>query len=136
MLYGGSMPWKLLLVEDEPAIRGAMQLYFSARSHLVDAAESLSEAEALLGAGSYDVVLLDLLIGPRRESSLRLLPLLAAKAQRPWVVVVSGGSLRELEPLQTEIHATVSKPCSLPELEDVVRNLMSRGGAPCREARK
>jgi PAS domain S-box-containing protein len=51
---------RALVVDDESAMRTAISSFLRLEGHLVDVAASTSEARAFLGAGEYDVILLDL----------------------------------------------------------------------------
>jgi DNA-binding response OmpR family regulator len=75
---------KLLIVDDDPAIRAAWQRHLGARHH-VDVAATLAEARALLASRPYDLVILDLRL--RRESGTDLL---AELDPFTAVLVVSG----------------------------------------------
>jgi two-component system NtrC family sensor kinase len=53
-------PRNFLLVDDEPAIRTALSMHLKRAGHRVDAAESGTEALAMLGGAHYDGIFLDL----------------------------------------------------------------------------
>ena len=56
---GGEMHYKLLVVDDEPLIRGLLKDHFEAEGYLVYTAQDAKQAEALLGK-KPDLVLLDI----------------------------------------------------------------------------
>jgi CheY-like chemotaxis protein len=51
---------RILIVEDDRAEREGLARLLTAEGHQIEAAETVSDANARLSAGSFDVVLLDL----------------------------------------------------------------------------
>ncbi len=118
---------RILLVDDEPALRELLRVTFEGASIDVIEAESGEEALALLGAQLPDAVVLDLRmpgIGGadlcrrlRRDEATRELP----------IVVLSGGDSAELErACQAGADEVIGKPFSPLELLFVVERLTGR----------
>jgi two-component system OmpR family response regulator len=78
---------RILLVEDDVALAGAVCSYLEAKAFIVDLASSLSEARAALVAVQYAAVLLDLHLGD--GDGLTLLPNVRALRDRPIVIVLT-----------------------------------------------
>jgi two-component system OmpR family response regulator len=78
---------RILLVEDDTALAGAVYGYLTAKAFVVDVAPGLAEARAALLAVQYAAVLLDLHLGD--GDGLSLLPHVRALPDRPIVIVVT-----------------------------------------------
>jgi len=78
---------RILLVEDDAALAGAVCSYLEAKAFVVDVAPGLAQARAALAAVQYAAVLLDLHL-PDGEG-LSLLPDVRALRDRPIVIVLT-----------------------------------------------
>jgi two-component system, OmpR family, response regulator len=78
---------RILLVEDDTALAGAVCSYLAAKAFVVDVAPGLAEARAALAAVQYAAVLLDLHLGD--GDGLSLLPDVRALGERPIVIVLT-----------------------------------------------
>jgi two-component system, OmpR family, response regulator len=78
---------RILLVEDDTALAGAVRSYLESKAFVVDVAPSLADARAALLGAQYAAVLLDLHLGD--GEGLSLLPSVRALADRPIVIVVT-----------------------------------------------
>jgi two-component system, OmpR family, response regulator len=78
---------RILLVEDDAALAGAVCGYLESKAFVVDLAPSLADARAALLGAQYAAVLLDLHLGD--GEGLSLLPHVRALAERPIVIVVT-----------------------------------------------
>jgi two-component system, OmpR family, response regulator len=78
---------RILLVEDDAALAGAVCSYLEAKAFVVDVAPALAPARAALAAVQYAAVLLDLHL-PDGEG-LSLLPDVRALRDRPIVIVLT-----------------------------------------------
>jgi DNA-binding response OmpR family regulator len=84
------MARRLLIVDDEPAIRFAVTEYFTAYGFLIDSAEDLGAAQRLLGRHDYDAVIADLRLGERDEyGGLSVIDQAKAQAHHPCIVLLS-----------------------------------------------
>lgn len=116
----------LLIIDDEAAIRVVLVEYFRGRGWSVDAAETREEAEALLAATPYSVVIVDVRLGgPKGVEGLDVVD--AARRLRPQtrVILLTGNATSELEAeaRRRGIDAFVEKPLPLPQLEAIVDRL-------------
>jgi len=78
---------RILLVEDDAALAGAVCSYLAAKAFVVDVASGLADARASLAAVQYAAVLLDLHLGD--GDGLSLLPDVRALRERPIVIVLT-----------------------------------------------
>jgi len=78
---------RILLVEDDADLAGAVHAYLGAKAFVVDLAPTLEAARAALAAAHYAAVLLDLHL-PDGEG-LSLLPTIRALRDRPIVIVLT-----------------------------------------------
>ncbi len=120
---------RILLVDDEPALRELLRVTFEGASIDVVEAESGEEALALLGGNLPDAVVLDLRLPGiggadlcrrlRRDDATRELP----------IVVLSGGDSDELErACKAGADEVIGKPFSPLELLFIVEGLIGREG--------
>jgi len=79
---------KILIVEDEPVVRNLLSEIFARRKFISSVAETLAQAETLLGKESFDLVMLDIRL-PDGDGQ-QFLERLAALPERPLVVMVTG----------------------------------------------
>jgi PAS domain S-box-containing protein len=114
---------RVLVADDEPSIREALQLFLRSLGHHVDVAETGREAAARLDDGSYDLVLLDLRMpdvpgDAVYDSLLKKNPRQAAR-----VVFVTGNvpGTPALDRVERTGRPHISKPFSL---EDIARLLL------------
>jgi len=83
----GKAAVRILLVEDDVALAGAVCSYLAAKAFVVDLAPSLADARAALATAQYAAVLLDLHLGD--GDGLSLLPTVRAQPERPIVIVLT-----------------------------------------------
>jgi PAS domain S-box-containing protein len=118
---------RMLVMDDEPAMRAAMSGFLLSIGHAVDVASSLDEARALLGANEYDVVLLDLRMAGGGGDVL-FTELQARDARHANRVVFVTGDTQSEAAQRFLSHAkrpSVSKPFQLDVLASVVAGVMS-----------
>jgi len=110
---------RILVVDDEEAIRDATREYLSALGYEVDAAQEREEAEALLTTATYSLVIADMrLTGVHGREGLELVGYLRERC--PWarVVVLTayGSPDLEAEARRRGADAFLQKPVPLAEL--------------------
>jgi DNA-binding response OmpR family regulator len=122
---------RLLIVDDEAAIRFALSEYFRENGWTVDAASEKEEAEALLACTEYVVVIADLrLTGIYGVEGLDIIQLSRHLRPQTRVVLLTGNGTPELEAeaRRRGVDAFLHKPVPLSDLEAVVDSLC--GAAP------
>lgn len=120
-------PGRLLIVDDEAAIRFALAEYFRGIGWEVDAAAEKEEAEALLACMTYAVVIADLrLTGIHGVEGLDIVQWSRHLQPETRVVLLTGNGTPELEheAKRRGADAFLHKPLPLPELEAVVDSLV------------
>ena len=129
----GSMDCKagrLLVVDDEAAIRFALSEYFTAQGWTVDSAAEKEEAEALLACTEYAVVIADLrLTGIYGVEGLDIIRWSRHLRSETRVVLLTGNGTAEIESeaRRRGADAVLYKPVPLPDLEAVVASLVAVG---------
>lgn len=87
------VPLRLLIVDDEEPIRFALREYFSARGYAVDSAQEIEEAEAMINATSYDVVIADLrLTGIHGAEGLELVEYVRQRCPAKVILLTAYGT--------------------------------------------
>jgi DNA-binding response OmpR family regulator len=122
---------RLLIVDDEAAIRFALSEYFRENGWAVDAAAEKEEAEALLACTEYAVVIADLrLTGIYGVEGLDIIQWSRHLRPETRVVLLTGNGTPEIEAeaRRRGADAFLHKPLPLPQLEAVVDSLL--GQAP------
>lgn len=123
-----AMATRLLIIDDEEAILFAMRAYFTRRGYAVDCAREQRQAEELLAAGEYAVVIADLrLTGTHGAEGLEILGLVRERWPRTRLVLLTayGSSELETEALRRGADAFLHKPQSLPDVERLVAGLVA-----------
>ena len=122
------MSKRILIVEDEPALRFALQDYLDQLGYRVDAAAELSEANALLSDAAYDVVITDLLLSATREpDGLRLIERVHEVDRTARVVVLTSCDIPAVEASARKlgIDRFLRKPVPLSLLAGTVSALVA-----------
>jgi DNA-binding response OmpR family regulator len=120
----------LLVVDDEPAIRLALERYFAHRGYHVDCASNVAEAMELLACERYDVAILDLrLSGSHGREGIGLLVYAREASPRTRSIVLTAcGSPEDEDSARTlGAHYVLRKPLALPSLAEAVRSLACPG---------
>jgi CheY-like chemotaxis protein len=121
---------RILVVDDEAAIRALLKKIIERRGYLVDDARDGAEAIELLRERSYDVLLIDLMMP--NVNGFELVDYLAkhTSAPRAAVIVITAAAeskpLRQLDP--SIVHSIVRKPFDI----DVVADLVDAAAATAR----
>jgi DNA-binding response OmpR family regulator len=122
-------PGRLLIIDDEAAIRFALSEYFEECGWDVDAAAEKEEAEALLAHTEYAVVIADLrLTGIYGVEGLDIIQWSRHLRPETRVVLLTGNGTPEIEAeaRRRGADAFLHKPLPLPELARVVTRLVGR----------
>jgi DNA-binding response OmpR family regulator len=118
---------RILIVEDEARIRAFLARAFEAEGFGVDVVEDGEQGLARALAGSYDLVVLDLLL-PGRDGLDALRELHRLRADLPVLILSARGDLAtKLRGFELGAVDYVAKPFSLDELLARVRVQLRRG---------
>ena len=125
---------RLLVVADEESICFSMSEYFSLQGYKVDTASELEEAEKLLDATNYRVVIQDLrLTMTSSQDGLDMIKLIRAHNPQTRIVVLTayGSAEVEDEARRCGADAFLRKPKPLSQVAQVVQGLIE---SPPRQA--
>lgn len=116
---------QLLVIDDEEPIRYAIRQYFVARGYAVDCAQELEEAEALINARHYDIVITDLrLTGIHGAEGLDLVDYVRERGDAKVILLTAYGTSEiERAALARGATAFLHKPTPLSAIADLVATL-------------
>ena len=116
---------RLVLIDDEEAIRRTIAKYFRERGWEVMATDDPDEAETVLEDEPHGVVVLDLGLSRFERNGLEVLRSLRHAHRGLPVAILSAfvSSEVEAEARRLGAHAVLKKPMGLPDLADVVSGL-------------
>lgn len=117
---------KVLLVEDQPDLAHNVQQYLSTQHIECDHAARYSQAIQMLGAGEYDVVLLDIMLPD--GNGLDLFNHIQILEEKPGVIIVSAKNSIEdkVQGLDLGADDYMAKPYHLSELNARIKSLIRR----------
>ena len=125
---------RLLVVDDEESICFSMSEYFSLHGYRVDTARELEEAEKLIEATEYKVVIQDLrLTTTRNPDGLDIIKMIRSHNPQTRIIVLTayGSSEMEDEARRCGADAFLRKPKPLSQVAQVVQGLLE---APPKQA--
>jgi DNA-binding NtrC family response regulator len=125
---------RLLVVDDEESICFSMSEYFSLHGFKVDTASEIEEAEKLLDATSYKVVIQDLrLTMTSNHNGLDMIKLIKEHNPQTRIIVLTayGSAEIEDEARRCGADAFLRKPKPLSQVAQVVQGLLE---SPPRQA--
>jgi two-component system NtrC family response regulator len=125
---------RLLVVDDEESICFSMSEYFSLQGYKVDTASEVEEAEKLLGATNYKVVIQDLrLTLTNSRDGLDMIRMIHEQNPQTRIVVLTayGSAEVEDEARRCGADAFLRKPKPLSQVAQVVQGLIE---APPKQA--
>ena len=118
---------RLLIVDDEESICFSMSEYFSLHGFKVDTAREVEEAEKLLEAQDYKVIIQDLRLGTTRNSDGLDIIKMVRDQKRPAKIIVLtayGSTDVEDEARRCGADAFLRKPKPLSQVAQVVEGLI------------
>jgi DNA-binding NtrC family response regulator len=118
---------RLLVVDDEESICFSMSEYFSLQGYKVDTAREVDEAERLIEATDYKVVIQDLRLGATRNpDGLEIIRMIRDQHPRTRIVVLTayGSAEVEDEARRCGADAFLRKPKPLSQVAQVVQGLI------------
>ena len=127
---------RLLVVDNEESICFSMSEYFSLHGYKVDTACEIEEAEKLLGAASYRVVIQDLrLTMTSNQDGLEMIKMIRQSNPQTRIVVLTAYGSPEIEDeaRRCGADAFLRKPKPLSQVAQVVQGLIE--SPPKRAAR-
>lgn len=111
---------RVLVVDDEPAIRALVAKIVERAGHLVDTARDGADAIDKLATANYAVIVLDLMM-PNVDGYGLIQHLKERAGPKPAVIVISAGdsaALRQLDP--SLVHSILRKPFDIDVLGDLI----------------
>jgi two-component system, OmpR family, response regulator ResD len=126
---GGSMPPRVLVVDDEPIVREVLARYLGRGGFAVDTAEDGQQALDVFSASDPDLVLLDLMLP--RVDGLEVFTRIRSRAPTPVIMLTARGEETD-RVLGLELGADdyIAKPFSPREVVARVRSVLRRSGGP------
>lgn len=134
-------PRSLLVVDDEESICFSMRDYFSRHGFKVDTAREMEEAEGLIKATDYKVIIQDLRLGlARHPDGIEIIKLVHNRNPDTRIVVLTsyGSPEVEAEARSAGADAFLRKPKPLSQVAQVVQALIesprTRTARPAKQA--
>lgn len=118
---------RLLVVDDEESICFSMSEYFSLHGYKVDTAREMEEAEKLIEATDYKVVIQDLRLGTTRNpDGLDIIKMIREQNPQTRIIVLTayGSTEMEDEARRCGADAFLRKPKPLSQVAQVVQGLL------------
>lgn len=117
---------KILIIEDEPALREVIVKSLAAERYVVEQAADFRSAEQKLGVYDYDCILLDIMLPG--GSGLELLEQLKTQGKQEGVIIISARDSLDDRVAGLELGADdyLSKPFHLAELHARIRSVLRR----------
>ncbi len=126
---------RVLVVDDEPAIRALVAKIVERAGHPVDTAREGAEAIAKLEENEYSVIVLDLMM-PNIDGYGLIEHLKVREGVRPAVIVVSAGDSAALRQLDgAMVHSILRKPFDIDVLGDLITAAVSATDEGATESR-
>lgn len=118
---------RILVVEDEVKIANGLAKGLGAEGYVVDIANDGDQAETLMSAGNYDLVLLDWMIPGKHDGPALVKLWRERKEQVPILMLTARGRVGDrVEGLDAGADDYLAKPFSFDELLARVRALLRR----------
>lgn len=125
---------RVLVVDDEPAIRALVARIVERAGLVADTARDGAEAIQMLGEHQYAVMVLDLMM-PNVDGYALIEHLRTHEGSRPAIIVVSAGDSAAIRQLDGSIvHSVVRKPFDVDVLSDLITAAAQSSGASSQSA--
>jgi DNA-binding response OmpR family regulator len=113
----------ILIVEDDERIAGFMKRGLEAEEHLVDIASGKAQTLALTKAGTYDVIILDIFLGP--DDGLDICRTLRSHQVQSIILIMTAKGTEEIEVSSKSAgaNAYLAKPFAFDHLVDTIARL-------------
>ena len=113
---------RILLVDDEPSVRGSIRMMLEIDDHTVTEASDGAEALDLFAKGQFDLVTTDLEMPVMKGNELAVrIKKLAPK--QPILMITAYG--RELGDSENPVDSILNKPFTLDNLREAIAKLLS-----------
>lgn len=120
---------RILVIEDNPKLRAAIQRGLEEQGHSVDACEGGFEGEDLAATGAYDAIVLDRML-PDRDGVEVCRNLRRREVSTPILMLTAlSTTTQKVEGLDAGADDYLTKPFEFEELSARVRALLRRGQA-------
>jgi two-component system, chemotaxis family, chemotaxis protein CheY len=110
---------RILIVDDEMLVLYSMRMMLEAGGHQVDEAESGEGALALLRRGSYDVLVIDIVM-PRKDGVETILDVRNQWPDLPILAISGGGPAGHLDRLDSARRFGADSTLEKPFAEDLI----------------
>ena len=111
---------RVLVVDDEPAIRALVTKIVERAGHPVDSARDGADAIARLDVEDYGVLVVDLMM-PNVDGYALIDHVKARPGRRPAIIVISAGDSSSLRRLDgSMVHSILRKPFDIDVLGDLI----------------
>ena len=120
-------PRRLLVVDDEESICFSMSEYFTHHGFAVETASDVDQAERMIRAGQYEVIIQDLRLGTtKNRDGLDMIRLAHEYSPETRIVVLTAYGSRDVEneAKASGADAFLRKPQPLSQVAQVVRGLI------------
>lgn len=120
---------KILIVEDEKKVAKFLKQGLEEERYAVDVAHDGQQGEALASTGSYDLIILDILL-PKKDGILVLRDIRSKQIKTPVLMLTAKSAIADkVEGLDSGADDYLSKPFAFAELVARVRSLLRRGAS-------
>ncbi len=114
--------YSILVVDDEPSIRGAIAQWFTLRGYFVETAADGQVAVDMCKERRYDVVTMDLEMP--RLSGRDAIPVIRGIAPETPILIVTGFPQTGEDLMEAGVVKVITKPLRLQDLEREVRGML------------
>jgi len=119
-LHGSTFVVRILVVDDEPAIRALVARIAQRAGFDVDVARDGAEAIEKLNAGTFEVVILDLMM-PKVDGYGVVEHVRATVGQHPAIILISAADSAAFRRVDGSIvHSIIRKPFDIDVLSDLI----------------
>ena len=120
----GNQVWRILVVDDEPAVRNAIRMMLKFDGHAVQTADGGAEALPLLEAGQFDLVITDYSMPGMKGDELAAV--IKGRLPRQPIIMISAfaETLKSSGNPLAGVDFIISKPFSLADLREAVARVL------------
>lgn len=120
---------RILLIDDDPQVRMVLEGFLKHDGHEVVTAEDGKNALRLLADATFDLIVTDIVMP--EQDGYEVIMALSAKADRPKIIAVSGGSPSLPQQMllnvvsRMQVEQALAKPVSYETLSNAVKAVLS-----------